>query len=321
MGEGKRVFDNVPERLSNYIQQTPLELYNSRRELVYLNAASGVIGEYLHKNFFDPAATDPFLIKRKINEAGDFSFGFPQRVLLIGSTLFEMRRCKGFPEFCRRLQSRNLRATFFEMLAAKQFMRAGFEIHAKAETGVRGQDFDFWAIRDSEWINVEVTALEGNQYALKTILNALEQKRKQLPKYGASVIFCAIPEQWDGGSIDLNFATMFAAFKFFARQLRVNAIVFCVERHRNIGPDGSKGVFMLLKRTYAHPSPRTPQNIDFLFEELPLSDVLKAAFREPAKLANSPDKVDALAAEVRTTEFFKWVDYLVPRPPPAHGAL
>jgi hypothetical protein len=70
--------------------------------------------------------------------------------------------------------------------------------------------------------------------------------------------------------------------------------VFCVERHRNIEPDGSKGVFMLLKRTYAHPSPRTPQNIDFLFDELLLSDVLKAAFREPAKLANSPDKADAL---------------------------
>jgi hypothetical protein len=72
MREGKRVFDNVPERLSNYIQQTPLELCNSGRELVYLNAASGVIGEYLHKNFLDPAATDPFLMKRKINKAGEF---------------------------------------------------------------------------------------------------------------------------------------------------------------------------------------------------------------------------------------------------------
>jgi hypothetical protein len=308
------VFENVPGRLSDYIQQTPLELYNSRRELVYLNAASAVVVEYLRKNFLDPAAIDPFLIKRKINEAGDFWFGYPQRILLIGSTLFEMRHCKGFSEFCRRLKSRNLRATFFELLAAKKFMRAGFEICAKAETGVRGEDFDFWAIRDSEWINVEVTALEANQYALKTILNALEQKRKQLPKYGASVIFCAIPEQWDDGSIDLNFATMFAAFKFFARKARVNAIVFSIERHRNIEPDGSKGAFMLLERTYAHSSPRTPlKNIDFLFQGLPISDVLKAALREPEKLANSPDKVDALAAESQTTEFFKWVDHLVPR--------
>jgi len=82
------VFDDVPERLSQYIKETPLDFYRANRDMLYLTAAGGVTAEYLHKNFFDPTNEDPFIDKRKINEAGDYWFGYPQRIMLIGETLF-----------------------------------------------------------------------------------------------------------------------------------------------------------------------------------------------------------------------------------------
>jgi hypothetical protein len=173
------MFENVPERLTEYIRKTPLHIYDSRRELVYLNAASGVIAEYLHKNFFTPS-DDQFIGQRKIANTETYWFGYPMRITLIGETLFSMRSSLGFSEFCRRLKGRDLRATFYELWPAKMLLRAGFTILAKAETGIKGQDFDFSAIRELDTINVEVTALTAKTFSVNTILNALNQKRKQL---------------------------------------------------------------------------------------------------------------------------------------------
>src|SRR5262245_43085030 len=112
------MFENVPVRLSNYIKQTPPELYREGWHLLYLIAVSGVVAEYLQKNFLAPS-NDPYLGQQKIDEAGKHWFGYPMRIMLIGTTLFRLRSCSGFSEFCRRLKGRDLRATFYETLAAK----------------------------------------------------------------------------------------------------------------------------------------------------------------------------------------------------------
>jgi hypothetical protein len=90
------------------------------------------------------------------------------------------------------------------MLAAKAFFRAGFEIDMHPETGEKGKDFDFIAIRSKLIINVEVTALEEKEFYERTAINALRQKRRQLPNDKPAVIICVIPPEWEKIGKDLN---------------------------------------------------------------------------------------------------------------------
>jgi hypothetical protein len=307
------VFENVPERLSDYIKQASPTIWHGDREILYLLAASGVIGEYLRKNFFEPT-NDPFIPQTRINEAGDFWFGYSTRILIIGQTLFAMRSSAGFAEFCSRLKSRDLRATFYEMLAAKMFLRNGFEVHAKPETMIRGQDFDFSAVRGSDEINVEVTALTAPSFSLKTILNALNHKRKQLAGDKPAVIFCAIPDSWGSSGANLDFSLFYAACKFFATTRRITAIVFSMERHTAIKPDGSAGIFNIINKTFSNDRARIKLNdMNFLFTGISVSDTAMRGFMRPSSLSDNQAAVDQIVQDVSNTEFHRWVDSLVPR--------
>jgi hypothetical protein len=307
------MFENVPERLSDYIKQSPPSLWEGSREKLYLLAASGVIAEYLQKNFFAPT-NDPFILQTKLNDAGDFWFGYSMRIILIGETLFAMRSSPGFSEFCRRLKSRDLRATFYEMLSAKMFFRNGFEIRARPETMIRGQDFDFSAVRDPDEINVEVTALTAPSFSLKTILNALNHKRKQLADDKPAVIFCAMPESWANSGANLNFSVFYAACKFFATTRRVNAVVFMMEHHTPIKPDGSSGIFVLINNTFSNDRARIKLNdMSFLFKDILVSDAAKRGLRKPFSLSGNQVALEQVTQDLWNTEFHMWVDSLVPR--------
>jgi hypothetical protein len=140
-------FLNVPDKLMAFVRDHMLEYKRTGdRNLLYLEAAGGVIRQYLDRNVFGNGG-DPFLTAAKINAQGGVWYGFPLRVILIGETLFLLRSCKGFHEICRRLKTRDLRSAYYEMLAAKVFFRAGFEIEARPEIGQLGSDFDFAAAR------------------------------------------------------------------------------------------------------------------------------------------------------------------------------
>src|SRR5260370_28685974 len=171
-----------------------------------------------------------FEVKRKPD--GSVSYEYTVRILLIGETLFLLRSQPGFSEVCRRFSGRYFRSTFFELAAARMFVRVKFEIHAKPETGVRGDDFDFRAVRLGDSIKVEVTALTAPTFSVKTVKNALNAKRKQLPNDSPAILFCIYPESWFAVGPDLlRFGLMHTAFQFFSESKRINTIAFMGEQH------------------------------------------------------------------------------------------
>jgi hypothetical protein len=275
------------------------------RNLLYLEAAGGVIAEYLHKNYFDKN-TDPFLGAREVNAQGDIWYGFPLRVILIGETLFLLRNCKGFPEICHRLQTRGLRSAYYEMLAAKIFARAGFDIEMWRETQQIGNDFDFRAVRKRLAINVEVTALEEKEFYKNTAINAIHRKRRQLPKDKPAVIFCVVPAQWEKLSFDINDWTADVANTFFlSGSRRVNRLVFYTERHTNASNTQSIGGFITLAKTYDNPNPYFPCNLDHIFEVRGRSELLQLLIEDSVE---NPERANALAKNMRVGEFYEWVD-------------
>jgi hypothetical protein len=298
-GEYKEMFKGIPEKLTEGVRELPLVIRQADRDIVYYGAAGCVIAHYLGMILSDAHT-------RSISEhplAGDLvSYRHSNRVILIGESLFRMRFVSGFEEICRRLKTRNLRSVFFEMIAAKKFVRAGYDIAANPETGVKGDDFDFVAVKGEEKINVEVTALTAPAFSVRTVSNALKTKRKQVPNTAPAVIFCVVPETWAKDGIDLDAWLSRTASAFLATTQRINLIVFLMEQHVDQPSGGSGGALLIGNRAYANPKARFPiADSSFLSEGITVQS-----------RSDTGDVWDALQGIGNDGEFFRWVDELVP---------
>jgi hypothetical protein len=186
------MFENIPDRLVKAIKDIPAE--DRVFPMRYLVPAGLVIVEYLRSSPTGLEADKFFDFK--LRPDGSISYEHSVRVLMVGETLFLLRSQPGFPEFCRRFQKSDFRSTFFELVAARAFLRGNFELHAKPETGVKGEDFDFKAVGAADSLNVEVTALTAPAFSVRTLENALNAKRGQLPNDAPAILFCVYPESW-----------------------------------------------------------------------------------------------------------------------------
>lgn len=290
-------FQEVPDPLAEKVRETSNAFDASERESIYLNAAGWVIAWYLEmdvtKEFYVPA----------VSYKGALWHKHANSVILVAETLFRMRREPGFKEICRRLKGRDFRSTLFEMLSAKQFLKAGYKIHAKPETGIRGQDFDFSAVSERGPINVEVTALTASTYSRTTVLSALGKKRSQLPNDAPSVIFCALPDEWTKEPADWSFRLMSIAYEFLRGTRRVNVVHFWSEHTFDLW-GGPAGGLVYAGHPYVNVAPYFPMSTDVFF---------RGRYGSTGEFADLDDAtVGAMMKSANATEFFRWVDALVP---------
>ena len=132
------------------------------------------------------------------------------------------------PKICRRFK-RDIRSGYFEALSTRFFLDGGYEIFARPEVGKKGEDFDFYAVRGDETINVEVTAVTSPNFSEETALDRLNAKREQLPKRFPALIYCIFPDAW-WYPVELIRPRMDAiSRRFFGSTERVNAIVIMGE--------------------------------------------------------------------------------------------
>jgi hypothetical protein len=301
IGKPRPKFPNVPDKLTVFVRDHMKEFERTgQRQYLYLEAAGGAIAQYLQILCF-AKDSDPFLGWNKANARGEHEF--PVRIISIGETLFVLRNCKGFPEICRRLKEHDLRSAYYEMLAAKIFFRAGFEIEMWPAKQVLGEDFDFTAVRKQFAINVEVTALKEKDFYEKTAINAIHWKRRQLPKDKPAVIFCVIPAQWENLGFDINEWTASVADKFFrSGSRRVNRLVFYLER---LTKGTSGGGWITIMKTYDHPNPYFSCNLDHIFEMSGKSELMQLIIEDSI---DNPELAKSFARQSRTGEFYEWVD-------------
>jgi hypothetical protein len=190
------------------------------------------------------------------------------------------------------------------MLAAKQFLKAGFEISARREIGRLGEDFDFAATRADETVNVEVTALTAEEPSEATIWNALNWKRRQLPKVAPAILYCVIPERWSRAPINWDEYLQRIAIRFLRGTKTINVVIFWMEQHINLGaPPGA--ALLLIRKPYVNKTPRHPiRDIGFIFSGQ-RSEVGRKAIATGVGL-------ESLEKASYDSEFFRWVDHLVP---------
>jgi hypothetical protein len=307
------VFEEIPERLVNFVRDHLTADSNSDRNLAYLEAAGGVIREYTGKAVFKPEV-EGFFNAGPVNPAGDFSFRYPVTVIRLAESIFALRNCPGFQTVCDRFQKREVREVFFEATVARYFVRRGAIPHFRPEIGKKTADFDFYVIADDETINVEVTALTAPSFSAATLQNALEAKMKQLPKIGASTIFCVIPESWSQSGVNLDMAVTDAVNRLFRLSRRVNVVTFVQEHTVSFTADGTRGAYRVVLKPFKNLRPRTPTSkLDFLFEDQVASSAMQEIFRNPTAALTNPELMVAAGLETRGSDFFRWVDTLRPR--------
>lgn len=299
----RRLFPNVPKRLTNRVSALYAVL-GARDENKYAGAAFCIINEYLGFTFADPK-TDKFLQVRDMNAAGEFAV-LTQRVLLVGETLFALRSCVGFSEFCERLKKRDFRATFYELYCAKILLQEGFEVFGRPIFGVRGKDFDFHAIRNGQQVNVEVTCLTNDTYSTTTLLNALKTKRKQVPKDNPAIVFCVLPDSWSKGDPSIwQWPVSAICWKFLRTSTRrISAIVVLFAY--DLGPNeaGSGGGYIVCSQGYLNKNPYFRIKDD--------------AFLVDSRGMQWPPRREVLAGLPNNryreeSEFFRWVDCILPK--------
>ncbi len=280
------MLDNVPARLTEYLREAAADF---DRESFYYFVAAYVSLFYLGKNFTDEKTSD-FLSIRKTTR-GTIWWGHMGRVIIIGESIFLMRSAPGFSEFCRRLSGRDLRSTYFEIYAARMFFEGGYEVGARPEVGVRGEDFDFYAVRNGETVNVEVTALTPGQFSSQNVQNALNHKRKQLPDTDPAIIFCILPESWSETAMGPSLGRL--TTQFFGSTRRVSAVVYVIEKHVEWEEDGKIGHLSMQHLCLLHPNARRPTSSLSFFN----CETWDASPTNPPTMR-------------RENEFFQWADSL-----------
>jgi hypothetical protein len=291
------MFDNIPERLVCAVRAISSE--ERVFPLRYVIPAGLVIAEYLRRFATGPSAEKFFDFKP--NADGSTTYEHAVRITMVGETLFLLRSQPGFPEFCRRFEGRDFRSTYFELAAARMFLRGGFELHARQEIGVKRKDFDFRAERPTDTINVEVTALTAPAFAANTVKNALNAKRKQLPDDLPAIIFCVYPESWFSIGPDLLTTNLIAAAKRFFSSKRVNAVAFMGEQHWDASGNGTLGALFVTHLPIENSAPRHPiSSLDFFLNVS--QDSPRSVVQRNNLLGEGPNLQDS--------EFYRWVDSL-----------
>jgi hypothetical protein len=298
--QGMLLFEDIPEGLTAAVRDARADFPD---EKIYMMAASLVIIQYVRKMIDDPEKPHEFLGNKKDDNGGS-SWRHTVRMQIIGESLFQLRKCSGFAEICKRLRDIDLRAACYEMFAARLVHDAGFEISVKKpDTYIKGQDFDFSATKNGETINAEVTALTAPNFSSETVWNALHHKAGQLPKTEPALIFCAYPEGWHDPKVAPSDVFREPTNKFFRSSRRVNAVVLLNEVHKPVG-DGNYGGLFIGKETIFNESPRLPISLDFLLQDPPMNEVTCATFEKA-------DDLKRLVSARPPSEFRRWVDLTV----------
>jgi hypothetical protein len=208
---------------------------------------------------------DEFLKTGEQSETGRYQD--QDRVIALGHMLFALKDCPGLQTFITALKTRDLASTFFELWCANILHTNDFDITLVEESGKKGQDYDLIAEKGGHQVGVEVKSRRGNKIlSEKTLRNALNKARKQLPPAGPNIIFVTIPVEWTY-SEDVESVVQRSIESFFRSTSRINFVVVMWDRWIELDSGRARAS---LVRQYENPNPRTQLKLGQPVHPLPI---------------------------------------------------
>jgi len=237
------------------------------------------------------------------NASDDDHWWYRRVVSQLADTLFELRTAEGFDAALNRFRKRPLRSSFFEAHIASQFAECGHRVTVIKESGVRGQDFDFQAVRNGMCVNVEVTETLRPQPCADALAEKLRKKVSQLPSDAPGILALVIPDSWATMADIVEPALGFACTNLFRRSRRINAVIVSWVA----GIPTIEGGYISAEcfRLYEHPSPRTPMvDLGLVRPRTPIPD-MRSLLEELTK-NNGRGDVTAESARPKQSSFIAW---------------
>jgi hypothetical protein len=184
------------------------------------------------------------------------------RIIDLADVVFQLRSCKGFDIFLKRLTARDTQVAYEEGEAAALFDRSGYSVEFFAEAGMRGSDFDFRASKLCQCVSVEVTHLENDVFSARSLENKLAEKRTQVPRSHPAALCIWVKPSW-ADDPDVEAVTEGGLKKFFRGSRRFGAVLVMFDRWFTV--QGGRRMFARARVPYVHPGPYHPlPDIEFV---------------------------------------------------------
>lgn len=235
-----------------------------------------------------------------------------RRLEWLAASLYVLRNEAVMPDLCRRLRERNIRSTYFEISASCFCREIGFSVMPSPGIPKRGLDYDFsiqidpivstGPLSQSEKVNVEVTELQSLAFDTKRVVSSLNAKRRQLPTDAPNMIFCKIPYDWPGISLDIKTDLNEVSKRFFRTSKRVNVIVLMRETWQPSSNTYFVHYISNISNNVRHRSERLTICLSEYFRML--AKTSQAASESPANNQDYP--------RFRLRDFSAWVDSIIP---------
>lgn len=291
------MFEDVPPSLTWFVSGLRYQFMDNPKKR-YLVAAREVAKHYIG---FDTKEKTTGKFLGFATEGSQF-YEAIVKIMMVGETLFALRNCEGFAEFCKRSAGRDFRSLFCELIVARTYLMGGYEVKQVIPSFVRGQDFDLVVIRDGETLNIEVTSTEVAEFSEATVLNTLRKKRTQVPNTHPSVFVYVIPDSWMTFQNTRPDRFEIVAKEFLRSTGRINALTFMCEIKRQFDDSGAYGLVSFGSNSYFSENPNFPWEPKDLIGGAHIDDEMRH------RIFETTDETEL--KKFRDTEFFKWVDLL-----------
>ncbi len=164
----------------------------------------------------------------------------------IACNIWDLKKCKGFADFIKSLNSRDKNQLYSELCFARMFFDQSESIEFVVESDVKESDFDlklknFKTLNGAifETLNLEVKSKAGWFSSGNQVTNLLNKKRKQLPNDqngSIGLLFESLPvnhKEFPQSNLDEAIA------KFLGNTNRVAFVTYCW-RERHFKADGNR---------------------------------------------------------------------------------
>jgi hypothetical protein len=151
------------------------------------------------------------------------------RVQELARRLYQLQSFPWFDIVLDAVRTRELSGAAFELDVLWTLQIASPYVQARRESGLKGSDYDAFAVMGDRLVPVETKAKDDTTpWSEKSVINTVKGAARQLPSGEVGLLFLRVPTAWVGPALEENFVDALAEGTRQTR--RVGAIITAVDK-------------------------------------------------------------------------------------------
>jgi hypothetical protein len=151
------------------------------------------------------------------------------RVQELARRLYQLQSFPWFDIVLDAVRTRELSGAAFELDALWTLRIASPYVETRRESGVKGRDYDAFALMGDHLVPVEAKAKDDTTpWSTKTVINTVKNAARQLPSGEVGLLFLRVPTAWVGPALEESFVDALA--EGTRQTTRVGAIITAIDK-------------------------------------------------------------------------------------------